>query len=142
MGQVVLMLLWGGACRQMKEGQRRLGRTWRAGAADVQRIIQLGHSVLDDVLGLGHGALQQQELLLQQLLLQLLLLTRLEKHVNTRALRPPSTLQTFWLHTDFHACFKSAERFASSHYEALYLIICYEGQTSGTRSMKHSTRLK
>lgn len=57
------------------------GLTWRAGAADVQGIIQLGHSILNDVLGLGHGALQQQELLLQQLLLKLLFLTCLKKDV-------------------------------------------------------------
>lgn len=52
--------------------------TWRAGAADVQRVIDLSHRVLDDVLGLADGALQQSELFLQQLLLQLLLLTRLD----------------------------------------------------------------
>lgn len=51
------------------------GLTWRAGAANVEGIIQLGNSVLDDVLSLGHGALQQRKLLLQQLLFQLLLLT-------------------------------------------------------------------
>ena len=52
--------------------------TWGAGAADVQRVVQLGHRVLDDVLRLAHRPLEQRELLLQELLLQLLLATGLQ----------------------------------------------------------------
>lgn len=43
----------------------------------MQGIIQLGHSVLDDVLSFCDGTLQQRKLLVQKLLFQLLLLTRL-----------------------------------------------------------------
>ena len=65
----------------MREGA---GLTWGAGAADVQRVVQLGHGVLDDGLRLGQRALQQGELLLQELLLQLLLTARLHTHTHTR----------------------------------------------------------
>lgn len=50
------------------------GLTWRAGAADMEGIIQLSYSILNDVLSLCDGTLQQSKLLLQKLLLQLLLL--------------------------------------------------------------------
>ena len=53
--------------------------TWGAGAADVQGVIQFGHSILDDALSLRDRSLQQRELLLQQLLLQLLLTARLHR---------------------------------------------------------------
>ena len=51
--------------------------TWGAGAANMQGIIQLGDSVLDDVLSFCDGTLQQRKLLVQKLLFQLLLLARL-----------------------------------------------------------------
>lgn len=41
----------------------------------MEGIIQLSYRILDDVLRLCDGTLQQSELLLQKLLLQLLLLT-------------------------------------------------------------------
>lgn len=49
----------------------------------MEGIVQLSHSILDDALGLGDGALQQSKLLLQQLLLQLLLLARLHAQTHT-----------------------------------------------------------
>ena len=52
--------------------------TWGAGAADVERVVQLCHRVLDDVLRLAHRPLEQRELLLQELLLQLLLAAGLQ----------------------------------------------------------------
>lgn len=51
--------------------------TWGAGAAYMKGIIDLSDSILDDVLCLGDGSLQQGKLLLQKPLLQLLLPTYL-----------------------------------------------------------------
>lgn len=43
-------------------------------------VVQLGHGVQDDALGLYHGTLQQAELLLLQLLGQLAFTTSLQSH--------------------------------------------------------------
>lgn len=48
----------------------------------MEGIVQFSYSILDDVLGLCDGTLQQSKLLLQKLLLQLLLLTRLHAHTH------------------------------------------------------------
>lgn len=48
--------------------------TWGAGAAQVQGVVELGHGVLQDALGLGRSAPQHRELLVQEPLPQLALL--------------------------------------------------------------------
>lgn len=48
--------------------------TWRAGAAQVQGVVQLAHSILQDALSLGSSAPDHRKLLVQEPLLQPLLL--------------------------------------------------------------------
>lgn len=48
--------------------------TWGAGTAQVQGVVQLAHSILQDACGLGSSALQHCKLLIQQPLPQTLLL--------------------------------------------------------------------
>lgn len=45
---------------------RAAAPTWGAGAAQVQGVVELGHSVLQDALGLGGRAPQHLELLVQE----------------------------------------------------------------------------
>lgn len=65
-------------------GRGAAGHTWGAGAADMQWVIQLGHRITEDALGLPYRLLQDAELLIQQLLLQALLLTELQDRKRRR----------------------------------------------------------
>lgn len=47
----------------------------------MQGVVQLGDSILDDVLGFRDSSLENRKLLVQKLLLQLLLLTQLHAHI-------------------------------------------------------------
>ena len=75
-----------------REGRRpsacRRGPTWRAGAAQVQGVVQLAHGVLQDALGLGGGAPQHRKLLIQQPALQPLLLRLLAGEGEAAVSRP------------------------------------------------------
>lgn len=51
--------------------------TWRTDAADMYGVVQFGHGIQYDALGLHHGTLKQTELLVLQLLGQLALPTGL-----------------------------------------------------------------
>lgn len=58
----------------------RISSTWGASAADMQRIIHFGHSILNDDFCLSYCTMQQGKLLIKQLLLQLLLTVELHMH--------------------------------------------------------------
>lgn len=61
----------------------------------MQRVVQLGHGVLKDSLGLSRSAPQHRELLVQEPPLQLLLLTFLEPE-GEAAQSPCSRVGTVW----------------------------------------------
>lgn len=70
-------------CRFVFSGRAARGFTRWADAAEMNGVVQFGHGVQYDALGLHHSTLQQTELLLLQLVGQLSFTTGLIQHNNS-----------------------------------------------------------